>query len=85
MASPCVAFQMTVFRAVLDNISDLLLGNIEHQTHILLAWQYISCYGDFLPPLEEQCGTLLRPPSRCLFPLLSELPLATLTSTKPKQ
>lgn len=43
-------FQMTGLIAVLDNISDSLLGNIEHQTHILLAWQYICCYGDFLPP-----------------------------------
>lgn len=31
-------FQMTVVIAALDNISDLLLGNTEHQTQILLPW-----------------------------------------------
>lgn len=64
------------FIAALDNISDLLLGNI---AHILLAWQYICCYRDFLPPLEKQ---RFHPPSLFLLPLLAKASISNANNYK---
>lgn len=58
-------FQMTVFIAAWDNITDLLLGNIEHQT-------YFTALAIHLLLWRLQYSTLLHLPSLFLLPLLAK-------------
>lgn len=70
MASHRLFFKW-LFITALDNISDLLLGNIEHQTYFtalaihLLLWRLPS-------PLEKRYSTLFHSPSLLLLPLLAK-------------
>lgn len=60
----------------------------EPQTHILLSWQLaFAAMKASPPPLEKQRSKLSNSPSlfHLSLPLLTELPLATLTTTKTKQ
>ena len=60
---------MTGFTAAVDNISDLLVSKIEHQTHILL--QYIYCERDSLPRWRNSLIPFSSHPVFFLFPLLA--------------
>lgn len=72
-----------VFIAVLDDISDLLLGNMEHQIYFIILVQYYTCcYGDFLPPLEKKRSTLFHLLSLFLLPLLGKASISNVNNYK---